>query len=174
MRQIDDGRDDAAPTAVQNVVPDAHEDLKAAIRRVLKATWQRCRVHWTRNALAYVPRAQQTMVAAGLRNAFQQPDQVAARAALQHLAEQLLDRWPRLKGFIEGKSDDVLACLSSSIQHRTKLHSTNPLERLDKEIRRRADVVGIFPNTDSIQRLIGAVPLGANAEWSLQHRCLQV
>src|SRR3954447_2820487 len=136
-------------SGVQLVVSDAHEGLKAAIRRVLKATWQRCRVHWTRNALAYVPRTQQTMVTAGLRHAFQQPDQEAARAALHHLAEQLHNRWPKLKGFIDATSEDVLAYLSFPVQHRTKLHSTNPLERLNKEIKRRADVVGIFPNTES-------------------------
>jgi putative transposase len=161
-------------SGVQLVISDAHEGLKAAIRRVLKATWQRCRVHWTRNALAYVPRAQQTMVAAGLRHAFQQPDQEAARGALHHLADQLHNRWPKLKGFIEATCEDVLAYLSFPVQHRTKLHSTNPLERLNKEIKRRADVVGIFPNTDSIQRLIGAVLLEANDEWQLQQRYMQV
>src|SRR3954454_19213160 len=131
-------------------------------------------VHWTRNALAYVPRAQQTMVAAGLRQAFQQPDQGSARATLQHLGEQLHNRWPKLKGFIDPTSEDVLAYLSFPAQHRAKLHSTNPLERLNKEIKRRADVVGIFPNTESIQRLIGAVLLEANDEWQLQHRYMQV
>src|SRR3954469_15426824 len=161
-------------SGVQLVISDAHEGLKAAIRRVLKATWQRCRVHWTRNALAYVPRAQQTMVAAGLRHAFQQPDQETARTALQHLAEQLHNRWPKLKGFIDDTCEDVLAYLTFPLQHRAKLHSTNPLERLNKEIKRRADVVGIFPNTESIQRLIGAVLLEANDEWQLQHRYMQV
>jgi putative transposase len=161
-------------SGVKLVISDAHEGLKAAIRRMLKATWQRCRVHWTRNALAYVPRAQQTMVAAGLRQAFQQPDQASARAALQHLGEQLHHRWPKLKGFIDATSEDVLAYLSFPAQHRAKLHSTNPLERLNKEIKRRADVVGIFPNTESIQRLIGAVLLEANDEWQLQHRYMQV
>ena len=156
------------------VISDAHEGLKAAITRVLGATWQRCRVHWTRNALAYVPRAQQTMVAAGLRQAFQQPDQESARASLRHVAEQLRERWPKLAGFIAGSEDDVLAYLSFPAQHRAKLHSTNPLERLNKEIKRRADVVGIFPNTDSITRLIGAVLLEANDEWLLQHRYMQI
>src|SRR4051794_36832172 len=161
-------------TGLKLVISDAHEGLKAAIRRVLKATWQRCRVHWTRNALAYVPRAQQTMVAAGLRHAFQQPDQETARTALQHLAEQLHNRWPKLKPFIDDTCEDVVAYLTFPLQHRTKLHSTNPLERLNKEIKRRADVVGIFPNTDSIQRLIGAVLLEANDEWLLQHRYMQI
>src|SRR3954471_15662883 len=90
------------------------------------------------------------MVAAGLRHAFQQPNQDGARVALHHLAEQLHNRWPKLKSFIDATSEDVLAYLTFPVQHRAKLHSTNPLERLNKEIKRRADVVGIFPNTDSI------------------------
>lgn len=114
---------------MQLVISDAHEGLKAAIRRVLKATWQRCRVHWTRNALAYVPRIQQTMVAAGLRHAFQQPDQEAARAALQHLGEQLHNRWPKLKVFIEATCEDVLAYLTFPLQHRAKLHSTDVMDK---------------------------------------------
>ena len=161
-------------TGVKLVISDAHEGLKAAIRRVLRATWQRCRVHWTRNALAYVPKAHQTMVAAGLRQAFQQPDQVAARASLSHFADQLHNRWPKLKVFVDDSLDDVLAYMSFPAQHRKKLHSTNPLERLNKEIKRRADVVGIFPNEDSIRRLIGAVLLEANDDWQLQHRYMQI
>src|SRR5215218_8214354 len=161
-------------TGVKLVISDAHEGLKAAIRRVLGATWQRCRVHWTRNALAYVPKAHQTMVAAGLRQAFQQPDPVAARASLSQFADQLHNRWPKLKVFIDDSLDDVLAYMSFPAQHRTKLHSTNPLERLNKEIKRRADVVGIFPNEDSIKRLIGAVLLEANDDWQLQHRYMQI
>ena len=161
-------------TGVKLVISDAHEGLKAAIRRILGATWQRCRVHWTRNALAYVPKAHQTMVAAGLRQAFQQPDQTAARAALHHLADQLHNRWPKIQVFIEDSIDDVLAYMGFPAQHRAKLHSTNPLERLNKEIKRRADVVGIFPNEDSINRLIGAVLLEANDEWQLQHRYMQI
>jgi putative transposase len=161
-------------TGVKLVISDAHEGLKAAIRRVLGATWQRCRVHWTRNALAYVPKAHQTMVAAGLRQAFQQPDPVAARASLSQFADQLHNRWPKLKVFVDDSMDDVLAYMSFPAQHRTKLHSTNPLERLNKEIKRRADVVGIFPNEDSITRLIGAVLLEANDDWQLQHRYMQI
>jgi putative transposase len=161
-------------TGIKLVISDAHEGLKAAIRRVLSATWQRCRVHWTRNALAYVPKAHQTMVAAGLRQAFQQPDQAAARASLSHFADQLHNRWPKLKVFVDDSMDDVLAYMSFPAQHRTKLHSTNPLERLNKEIKRRADVVGIFPNEDSIRRLIGAVLLEANDDWQLQHRYMQI
>jgi transposase-like protein len=161
-------------SGVRLVISDAHEGLKAATRRVLKATRQRCRVHWTRNALAYVPRAQQTMVAAGLRQAFQQPDQAAARTALHHLGDQLHGRWPKLKGFVDDTGEDGLAYLAFPLQHRAKLHGTNPLERLNKELKRRADVVGIFPNEEGIARLMGAVLLEANDGWQLQHRYMRV
>ena len=83
-------------------------------------------------------------------------------------------RWPKLADFIIDSEADVLACMTFPSQHRTKLHSTNPLERLNKEVKRRADVVGIFPNEDSIVRLIGAVLLEANDDWQLQHRYMQV
>ena len=159
---------------IKLVISDAHEGLKAAITRVLGATWQRCRVHWTRNALAYVPKGQHTMVAAALRQAFQQPDHTAARTALLHVGDMMRARWPKLAGFIIDSEADVLAYVTFPSQHRTKLHSTNPLERLNKEVKRRADVVGIFPNEDSIVRLIGAVLLEANDEWQLQHRYMQI
>jgi putative transposase len=161
-------------TGIKLVVSDAHEGLKAAITRVLGGTWQRCRVHWTRNALAYVPKAQHTMVAAALRQAFQQSDHAAARAALLHVAEMMRPRWPKLADFIIDSEVDVLAYMTFPSQHRTKLHSTNPLERLNKEVKRRADVVGIFPNEEAIIRLIGAVLLEANDDWQLQHRYMQI
>jgi putative transposase len=159
---------------VKLVVSDAHEGLKAAIRRVLGATWQRCRVHWLRNALAYVAKGQQTMVAAAIRQVFLQPDQAAARQTFRHVADQLRPRWPKLATFMDESEHDVLAYLGFPVQHRAKLHSTNPLERLNKEVKRRADVVGIFPSEASILRLIGAVLLEANDEWQLQHRHMQV
>jgi transposase-like protein len=159
---------------VKLVVSDAHEGLKAAIARVLGAAWQRCRVHWIRNALAHVPRAQQSMVAAALRQTFLQPDQDAARIAWRHLADQFRPRWPKLAALMDDSEHDVLAYMAFPAQHRTKLHSVNPLERLNKEIKRRADVVGIFPSEQSILRLIGAVLLEQNDEWQLQHRYMAV
>jgi putative transposase len=159
---------------VKLVISDAHEGLKHAIGKVLGAMWQRCRVHWMRNALAHVPKGQHTMVAAALRQAFLQVDQEAARQAWRQLADQLRPRWPRLAGLMDESEPDVLAYMAFPAQHRAKLHSTNPLERLNKEVKRRADVVGIFPNEASITRLIGAVLLEANDEWQLQHRYMQL
>ncbi len=159
---------------VKLVISDAHEGLKAAIRRVFGASWQRCRVHWMRNALAYVPKGQQSMVAAALRQAFLQPDRAAASQMLRHVADQLRPKWPKLAAFIDDSEMDVLSYMDFPAQHRAKLHSTNSLERLNKEVKRRADVVGIFPTEGAIVRLIGAVLLEQNDEWLLQHRYMQV
>jgi transposase-like protein len=142
--------------------------------RVLGATWQRCRVHWMRNALAHVGKAQQSMASAALRQAFLQPDQAGARQTWRHVADQLRPRWPKLGKLMDDSEDDVLAYMAFPAQHRTKLHSVNTLERLNKEVKRRADVVGIFPSEASIIRLIGAVLLEANDEWQMQHRYMGV
>ncbi len=159
---------------VKLVISDAHEGLKAAITKVMGATWQRCRVHWMRNGLAYVPKGQQTMVAAAMRQAFLQPDAESASQTWRHVADQLRNRWPKLAGHMDESEHAVLAFMDFPSQHRVKLHSVNPLERLNKEVKRRSDVVGIFPNEASIIRLIGAVLLEQNDEWQLQHRYMQV
>ena len=127
-----------------------------------------------RSALAQVPKGQQSVVAAALRQAFLQADQASARQIWRQVADQLRPRWPRLASLMDESEHDVLAYMGFPIQHRTKLHSTNPLERLNKEVKRRADVVGIFPSEPSIVRLIGAVLLEQNDEWQLQHRYMQV
>ncbi len=159
---------------VKLVISDAHDGLRLAITRVLGATWQRCRVHWMRNALAHVPKGQHTMVAAAIRQAFLQTDAGAAHLTWRHVADQLRPRWPKLAALMDDSEHDVLAYMTFPAQHRTKLHSTNPLERLNKEVKRRADVVGIFPNEASITRLIGAVLLEQNDEWLLQCRYRQI
>jgi hypothetical protein len=132
------------------------------------------RVHWMRNALAHVPKGQHTMVAAAIRQAFLQTDAEAAHQTWRHVADQLRPRWPKLATLMDDSEHDVLAYIGFPGQHRTKLHSTNPLERLNKEVKRRADVVSIFPNEASITRLIGAVLLEQNDEWLLQCRYMQI
>ena len=127
-----------------------------------------------RNALGYVSKTQQSMVAAALRQAFLQADRAQASEMLRRVADQLRQKWPKLAAFIDDSEVDVLSFLDFPEQHRSKLHSTNPLERLNKEVKRRADVVGIFPNEAAIIRLIGAVLLEQNDEWQLQHRYMQV
>ncbi len=158
---------------VKLVIFDAHGGLKGAIRRVMGASWQRCRVPWMRNALAHMPKGQQSMAAAALRQAFIQPDRTNASQTLRHVADQLRGKWPKLGAFIDNSEADVLAHMDVPAQHRTKLHSTSPIEQLNKEVKRRADGVGIFPNEGSIIRLIGAVLLEANEEWQTQHRYMQ-
>jgi putative transposase len=159
---------------IRLVVSDAHDGLKAAIARVVGATWQRCRVHFMRNALAHVPKGQHTVVAAAIRQAFIQPDREAAGQTWRHVADQLRTRWPKLAALMDESEHDVLAYMAFPAQHRTKLHSTNPLERLNKEVKRRADVVGIFPNEESIFRLVGAVLMEQNDEWQTQNRYMQI
>ena len=131
-------------------------------------------VHFMRNALAHVPKGQHTMAAAAVRQALLQADADSARQTWRHVADQLRLRWPKLAELMDESEADVLAYMGFPAQHRSKLHSTNPLERLNKEVKRRADVVGIFPGESSIVRLIGAVLLEQNDEWQLQQRYMQV
>ena len=126
------------------------------------------------NPLANVAKTQQSMVAAALRQAFLQPDRAQASIMLRHVADQLRPKWPKLAAWIDDSEIEVLSDLDFPEPHRSKLHSTNPLERLNKEVKRRADVVGIFPNEAAIIRLIGAVLLEQNDEWQLQQRYMQV
>lgn len=159
---------------VKLVISDAHEGLKAAISRVMNASWQRCRVHWMRNAFAHVHKSQQSIVTAALRQIFAQEDAETAHKMFRQIADQFRDRWPRLAAFMDASEHDVLAYMDFPARHRTKLHSTNPLERLNKEVKRRADVVGIFPNEEAIVRLIGAVLLEINDDWVIQSRYMQI
>jgi len=159
---------------VKLVISDAHEGIKAAVSKVFNATWQRCRVHFMRNALAHAGKSGRRVVSAFIATAFAQDDAEAARTQWRKVADQLRPKLRKLAGFLDEAETDVLAYMTFPPQHRTKLHSTNPLERLNKEVKRRADVVGIFPNEASIVRLIGAVLLEQNDEWQLQHRYMQV
>ena len=153
---------------VKLVISDAHEGLKAAITKVLSATWQRCRVHFMRNALAYAGKTQKRVVAAWVGTAFAQDDAAAARKQWSEVADQMRPRLPKLAGLLDDAEADVLSYMDFPAQHRVKIHSTNPLERLNGEIKRRADVVGIFPNEAAVTRLIGALLLEQNDEWATQ------
>jgi len=153
---------------VKLVISDAHEGLKLAIAQVLGATWQRCRVHTMRNLLVRVPKAQQSRVATTIREVFVQPTQDKARELWRAIAAAAHNSLPKLAQAMEA------ANLTFPAAHRQKLHSTNTLERLNKEVKRRADVVGIFPNEASIIRLVGAVLMEQNDEWQLQHRYLSL
>lgn len=157
---------------VKLVISDAHEGLKAAIAQVLNTSWQRCRVHFMRSLLAHVPKTQQTVVSAAIRQVFVQPDRKAAGEAWRHVADQLRPRFTKVAALMDQAECDVLAYMDFPEAHRTKLHSTNSLERLNKEVKRRTNVVGIFPNEASVRRLVGAVLIEQNDEWQLQHRYL--
>jgi transposase-like protein len=153
---------------VKLVVSDAHDGLKAAITRVLDATWQRCRVHFMRNAMACAGKNQRRIVSAWVGTAFAQNDAHAARKQWREVADQLRPRVARLAALMDEAETDVLAYMNFPLQHRAKLHSTNPLERLNGEIKRRSDVVGIFPNEAAVVRLVGALLLEQNDEWAVQ------
>jgi putative transposase len=159
---------------VKLVIADSHEGLKAAAAKVLKATWQRCRVHFLRNALAHAGKGQRQMVLAMINTVFAQETQEAAIAQWRAVSDQLRAKFPKLARLMETAEHDVLAFMSFPKAHRTQIHSTNPLERLNAEIKRRTDVVGIFPNESSITRLVGALLLEQNDEWQLQRRYMQL
>jgi putative transposase len=153
---------------VKLVVSDAHEGIKAAVSRIFTATWQRCRVHFMRNALAHAGRSGKRVVSAFIATAFAQDDAKQATAQWRRVADQLRPKLPKLATLMDQAEADVLAYMSFPPQHRTKLHSTNPLERLNGEIKRRTEVVGIFPNEAAITRLVGAILLEQNDEWAVQ------
>jgi putative transposase len=153
---------------VKLVISDAHEGIKAAAAKVLCATWQRCRVHFARNALAHAGRNGRRVVAAFIATAFAQNDAEAAKTQWRKVADQLRPTLPKLSALMDESETDVLAYMAFPAAHRTKLHSVNPLERLNGEIKRRTDVVGIFPNEAAITRLIGAILLEQSDEWAVQ------
>lgn len=158
-------------TGVRLVISDAHEGLKQAISTVLVgAAWQRCRVHFMRNLLATVPHTLREPVAAIVRTIFAQPDHVSALAQLHKVADGLRARMPAAATLLEEAAEDILAHKHFPEEHRRQLHSTNPLERLNKEIKRRSNVVGIFPNPRALVRLVGAVLLEQDDEWAVADR----
>jgi transposase-like protein len=153
---------------VKLVISDAHEGIKAAVAKVLSATWQRCRVHFMRNALAHAGRSGRRVVSAFIATAFAQDDAEAARQQWRRVADQLRTKLPKLAALMDEAEPDVLAYMTFPKDHRPKIHSTNPLERVNGEIKRRTEVVGIFPNEDAVTRLVGAILLEQNDEWAVQ------
>ena len=155
---------------VKLVVSDAHLGIKAAVSKVFCATWQRCRVHFMRNVLAHAGKQGRRVVSAFIGTAFAQDDAGAAKTQWRHVADQLRPKAQKLAALMDEAETDVLAYMDFPAALRTKLHSTNPIERLNGEIKRRTEVVGIFPNEDAITRLVGAILLEQNDEWAVQ-RC---
>jgi putative transposase len=159
---------------VKLVISDSHEGIKAAAAKTLKATWQRCRVHFMRNALAYANKTQRRMVSAAIGTVFVQETAEAARLQWRSVADQFREKLPKLSAMMDEAENDVLAFMGFPRAHWPQIYSTNPLERLNAEIKRRTNVVGIFPNDASITRLVGAMMLEQNDEWSLTRRYMQL
>jgi transposase-like protein len=153
---------------VKLVISDAHEGIKATVSKVLNASWQRCRVHFMRNALAHAGKSGRRVVSAFIATAFAQDDAVATSQQWRKVADQLRPKLPKLAALMDEAEQDVLAYMTFPAAHRAKLHSTNPIERLNGEIKRRTEVVGIFPNEAAITRLVGAILLEQNDEWAVQ------
>ena len=153
---------------VKLVISDAHEGIKAAVTKVLCATWQRCRVHFMRNVLAHAGKSGRRVVSAFIATAFAQETPEAASTQWRAVADQIRPTVPKLAAIMDDAEPDVLAYMTFPKEHRAKLHSTNPIERLNGEIKRRTDVVGIFPNEAAVARLVGALLLEQNDEWAVQ------
>ncbi len=157
---------------VQLVVSDAHAGLKAAIAQTLDCPWQRCTVHFLRETLGHVRKDQQGMVAALLRPIFNADDRDQARELVDAGLERLRKPLPKVAALLEEAEEDLLAFYSFPLMHWPKLRSTNPLERVNREIGRRTDVVGIFPNDKALIRLAASIVIEQNDEWLVGHRYL--
>jgi putative transposase len=158
-------------TGVRLVISDAHEGLRAAIRKNLQgASWQRCRVHHVTNLLAPVPKAHQEMVAAAFRSIFTLTAPADVKARWDEVAVMLTDRFPKAAALMDSAKTDVLAFSAFPREHWRQIWSNNPLERLNKDIRRRTAVVGIFPNDPAVIRLVGAVLADQHDEWAVARR----
>ena len=155
---------------VKLVIADDHKGLRAAARRVFQAGLQRCRVHWTRNLLAHAGAKQRAAVAAMIRTIFTQETKAEAFAQWDKVADALRGKHDKLGALMDAAREDVLTYMDYPKEHWAQIASTNPLERLNKEIKRRADVVGIFPNDEAVIRLVGALMLEQSDEWAVSRR----
>lgn len=148
------------------VVSDDHAGLVRAVHaELLGSGWQRCRVHFTRNAQDLVPRSARSMVASAIRSVFEQPDGASAREQLDRVIDGMARPYPRVADLLTGAEPDLLAHFAFPETHRSRIRSTNPLERLNKEVKRRTGVVGIFPNRQSVVRLVGMILAEQDDEW---------
>lgn len=153
------------------VISDAHEGLKGAIASVfLGPSWQRCKVHFLRNVLAQIPKGNAEMVLAAIRTIFAQPDAAHVHEQFETIAMMLGRQSPKVETMLRDARDDLLAFATFPTEHWKKIWSTNPLERLNREVKRRTDVVGVFPNPEALLRLAGAVLIEAHDEWAVSDR----
>ena len=159
---------------VKLVISDSHEGLKKAAAKVLSATWQRCSVHFMRNAMASVNVKQRGMVAAAIRTATAQETEKEAHAEWKSVAERLRERFPRVAALMDEAEHDVLAYMAFHKSHWPQIRSTNPIERINREVKRRTNVVSIFPNEAAIVRLVGAILLEQNDEWAVSRRYMSL
>ncbi len=158
-------------SGVRLVISDHHDGLKAAIAKCfIGAAWQRCRVHFMRNVLAKVTKANADMVAAAIRTIFAQPNATEVNAQFDRIAATLDAQFPQVAAMLTDARVDLLAFSAFPIEHWRKIWSTNPLERLHREVKRRTDVVGVFPNDDAIDRLVTAVIVEQHDEWAVSER----
>lgn len=156
---------------VHLVISDSHEGLKGAVAKVFsEVTWQRCRVHFMRNLLSTVPRSAQHAVAAIVKTIFAQPDRASAMVHLKTVAGMLSGKFPKAADLLEDAAEDVLAYMHFPREHWRQLHSTNTLERINKELKRRTRVVGIFPNRDSLMRMVATLLQEQDDEWQVADR----
>ena len=158
-------------SGVRLVSSDTHRGLKGAIEAVLQgASWQRCRVHFMRNALCLVPKAAQQMVGATIRTVFAQPDARSAQEQWRRVSDGFRHRFSRLSELMDEAEQDLLAYAAFPQEHWQKIWSNNPLERVNKEVKRRTNVVGIFPNEAAVIRLVGSVLLEQHDKWQVGKR----
>jgi len=156
------------------VIADDHKGLRAAAAKIFHATLQRCRIHWMRNALAHVPAKQRPAVSAMIKTIFAQETAREAHDQWNSVAEALRERAPKLAALMDAAREDVLAYTAFPREHWPQISSTNPLERLNGEIKRRSDVVGIFPNDAAVVRLTGALMIEQNDEWVVGRRYMSL
>ena len=159
---------------VKLVISDAHQGLQAAAKKVLTATWQRCAIHFMRNVMATVTAKQRGMLAAAIRTPFLQETEKEAHAEWRTVADRLRERFPRAAAMMDEAEHDVLAYMSFPKSHWPQIRSTNPIERVNLEIKRRTNVVQIFPNEAAIIRLVGALLLEQNDEWAVSRRYMSL